>query len=253
MPSKADLPALGDFVRDLGIDIKTHGPTAWQRTMDWEPGPRPAPRPATEEMCTCGHGLPLHWMGGVCMFCTVVEPDPETGEGDGVLPCRCTTFAAASANDPATDFRADEAKQRVHAEQEHAAFVASLRVFQHAAEDVRRHMDRICPPLPGATKRDPETAAEVALDGFCSNCWLNDQQMVPITIDKRTGKPIFRDLCEWCGRMKNAHGFLPDRPILELRHAMRRVTPKDWEAAAVRHRARRAESKGKRKKGRKAA
>lgn len=247
MTSRADVPLLGSFVADLGRDLQQMGELAWKRSADWEAGPLRAAGPTAPEVCRCGHGSEVHYRDeGQCMF-----TDGDTGE---VWACMCESFEPAPRTTSAED-RSEEGKAIALAAKEHVEFQRAIGTLDAAAQEVRRRFDRVCPPDPAKAKRtQPETAAEVALEGFCSNCWRNDQQMVPITKDKRTDKPIFRDLCEWCGRSKNEYGILPDLHLLRLRHDGRRVTQKDWDAALARHKAtQQSGKKAKRKKGRMAA
>lgn len=258
MTSKADLPTLGAFLRDLGIDLFERGTTAWERSKDWEEGPKPAPGEGTDEVCCCAHLASSHYQDtGPCMF-TLPPEDSADGE---VWACSCQRWEP-SAGDPAGEDRRDEAKAAAMAALEHVAFSRAVAAHEQTGLELRRRFDRLCPPDPAKAKvnkrtgeHDPETAAEVALAGYCSNCWRNDEQMVPITKDRRTGKPIFRDFCEWCGRSKAEYGILPDLLLLRLRHEGRRITQKDWDQALARAKANAPKKTGKKgkKRGRMAA
>lgn len=256
MPSKADLPALGAFMKDLGADLAKNGELAWTRSRDWESGIERPTAPASAEQCRCGHSPEVHHHeSGPCTFVTELPRTAVEGVPGELWPmvrqgCLCMGFVAAPTGTSAED-RRDEGKQVAATSGTHAEFVALLADADRVASALRRLLDRLVPANPALGRGAPQTATEVELSGHCSNCWRNDQELVKITIDKRTGKPIFRGLCEWCGRSKNEYGMLPDLPLLQLHHAGRRVLPRHWVEAQARHKA--AQPKGKRKKGKRAA
>lgn len=68
--------------------------------------------------------------------------------------------------------------------------------------------------------------AQVAAEGLCVNCWLDDQYLQEIQLQP-SGVPFYKNLCRGCGEWKAAHGKVPPLSILVLRHAGRRVTTAD--------------------------
>lgn len=228
------------------------GATAWDRSSDWaDPLKRPTAAP-TDEPCRCGHSPEAHHGDtGGCTFVTMVR---QLGHPDGYLPSPCLCMAyVPPLRDTGAEDRRDEAKAAARSAELHAEYVAAARDAIDAL--VRWHAlhRTIVPPDPAKAKQSYEIADEVAADGLCRNCWRNDQQQVVATIDRRTGKPIFPGLCEWCGRMRNLHGFLPDLQVLQKRHAGRHVTKADWAEAAKRNEATRPAKGKKKRKGRVAA
>jgi hypothetical protein len=69
--------------------------------------------------------------------------------------------------------------------------------------------------------------------------------MVPIEKDRHDLR-FYRDYCRWCGAFKAQHKIEPPLPLLELRHAGRRITEADVAKAMK-------DAKPKKRKGKKKA
>lgn len=101
---------------------------------------------------------------------------------------------------------------------------------------VRRIITISTPSDPRTLKSKELLAAQVAAEGYCVNCWTDDQHLEPITLRPETdphikAKPYYRDLCRACGAWKAEHN--QHRPMLVLRlvHQGRRVTQSDVDRA----------------------
>lgn len=214
MTSRSDLPRLSAQVGVLATLLEEKGQRAWDTLDGWQEGPRKAPQAG------------------------------ERGGGG--------TEAQAEA-------RRDEHLQRARAARHFRQFTADLTEVDRLADSLIRRIDVACPPHPMELRNrktedlDPVTAADVAAAGWCASCWKNDQQMVPITVQPRTGMRYYRDFCKWCGEFKGTHKIEPPVELLRLRHAGRRITEADVNAALKAARPATKKSKRKARKGKAAA
>jgi len=185
--SRADLPRLGASCGVLGTLIEMKGQDAFDITGGWVPGPGSSPKPGTRG----GGGA---------------DGDPE---------------------------REDERKRRAHAAKVHADLNEFHRDLDRVVQRGLRLYDVAFPGHPAELRNkrtndlDPVTSADVAAAGWCRSCWRNDQQMVPIEVNKRTSLRYYRDFCRFCGAFVGQHKIEPPLPILVKRHAGRRITEAD--------------------------
>ena len=188
--SRSDQPRLGASCGVLGTVLEARGETAWDVMSGWEFGPRKA---------------------------------PQTGERGG------------GGGEAGQEDRKDEAIQRARAARHFREHRADLTALDELVQRILRRIDVACPPNPEEVKNrsgdlDPVTPADVAIAGYCSSCWRNDQQMVLIEVNKHSLR-YYRDYCRWCGSLKATYGIEPPLEMLKLHHAGRRISEKDMEAA----------------------
>lgn len=211
MTTRADLPRLGASLGLVGTLLEHQGQLAWDTMDGWQTGPRKA---------------------------------PEQGIRGG------------GAGEAGAEDRKDEAMQRIRAARRFQAFRVRLAEIDSLAQELIRDVDIACPPHPATLRNaatdnlDPITAAEAAIDGWCSSCWRNDQQHVPIEVERKTGLRYHRDLCRWCGSFKAKYKIDPPLILLKLRHAGSSITEGDITEAI---KAAKPAKKGKRRKGKVAA
>lgn len=155
------------------------------------------------------------------------------------------------------DERALETKRRARAAELHDEYLTKLNQLDRLITETERIIDVACPPNIAEVKNrrtqdlDPITAADAAAAGWCRSCWRNDQQMVPITTQTKTGLRYYRDYCKWCGEFEAAHNIEPPPELLQMRHDGRRITATDVDKAIARARA--LTKKSKKRKGKTAA
>lgn len=202
MTSRSDLPRLGASLGLLGTLLEAKGQLAYDTMYGWT-GPRPMPSRG------------------------------ERGGGGSEIQ--------------AEDRRLEQV-QRARAARHFDEWKADLNALDDLAQSLLRRIDVACPPHPAELRNrktddlDPVTAADVAAAGWCSSCWRNDQQMVPIEKD-RHGLRFYRDYCRWCGEFKARQKIEPPVELLRLRHEGRRITEADVAKAL-----KAAKSKGKKSK-----
>lgn len=140
---------------------------------------------------------------------------PARGERGGGM-------ADGAADDRIDDRREDAAAGRYHAE---------LSALTRRLEADTARLERIvaiCCPVPAKNLQSRDMlAAQVAADGWCVNCWKDNQHLEPISkVKSRNGDmvPRYKDRCRKCGDWKAEHGQEPPLSILQLWHDNRRVT-----------------------------
>ena len=73
-------------------------------------------------------------------------------------------------------------------------------------------------PYTSATER-PDPTAAVAPDGWCSNCWRDDHRHEPVGVRPGGTAPYYAGLCEWCGRFRAVHKYLPPVELVRIHHS----------------------------------
>lgn len=155
--------------------------------------------------------------------------------------------------------RSDERKNQARAALMRREFTDAVGRLSDQASTVLRVAAVALPAHPAALRNvrtgdfDPVTVADAGAAGWCTSCWRNDQQMVLIDVNKKTGLPYYRDLCKWCGAFKGTHKIEPPLELLRLRHAGRRITVADVDAAVARAVAERRQKKSKKNRRKVAA
>lgn len=220
MTSRSDLPRLGAALGTLGtlLEDPSRGQAAYDRMQGWQHGPRSAPKAG------------------------------ERGGGGG---------------EAAAEDRKAEEKQRQRAAEHFAEFRADLDALERLTYAVLRRVDVACPPNLSELKNrrtedlDPMTPADAAVAGWCASCWRNDQQMVPIETNKKTGLRYHTSMCRWCGGVCSTYKVdMPPLEIVKLRHAGHRISVSQMEEAiakATKAKQSKGKTKGKGKKGKRAA
>lgn len=256
MSIRNDIRRIAGSLGVMGTELEQKGVTAFDVTLGWEQGPRPAPREAPDELCICGHTAATHALGrGSCGW---VHVDLGSDES---RPCWCQSYVPAPA-DPAASDRRQGMREEARVALRHAEFKGLLRVLDAVVQRVFRIMDAACPPDMSDLRNrrtgefDPETALDIEASGHCPNCWLATGEHVPLSTDGR-GIRFYSDRCKPCGDFRREHGVDKPKQIIVGHKEGRRFSSGEVDRLIAAAKAEAAPAKGKKKrkgkKGRRAA
>lgn len=217
MTTRSDIPRLAASLAVLGTELEQKGQTTFDVLHGWMEGPRRVSKPG------------------------------ETGGGG----------TEVDAEDRRLELR-DASRAAVHASE----FVADLQLLDRAIQRVNRRMDMACPPdMSGIRNKrtgefEPETATDMLAAGFCPNCFLCGVGAVPLApAEGKSSVRRYADRCRPCGDFRRREDGL-DKPkeIVIAHHEGRRLNATDEEKIIKAARAKiNPKTKGKRRKGKKAA